>query len=100
MSIIICLAIITIYSVVRLVLYWIHKDKAMAFTLLTGVHGFIKIQVADMEAIILLNVQNVVNQSLYAGSMEIKKNRGRFISSRLLFFYRGLNKMPESDTKN
>lgn len=29
MSIIICLAIITIYSVVRLVLYWIHKDKAI-----------------------------------------------------------------------
>lgn len=29
MSIIICLAIIAIYSVVRLVLYWIHKDKAI-----------------------------------------------------------------------
>lgn len=29
MSIIICLAIITIYSIVRLVLYWIYKDKAI-----------------------------------------------------------------------
>ena len=29
MSIIICLAIITIYSIVRLVLYWIYKDKVI-----------------------------------------------------------------------
>ena len=41
----------------------------------------------------------VVNLWLYTGLME-NKNRGRFILSRLLFFYRGLNKMPKWGYKN